>query len=63
MELGMKLLAKIGLFAHKADHVDPQYDMRLQRIGARELLRAAQSGPISGVLPDGVKNPHEHRAT
>lgn len=62
MEYGMKLLAKIGLFAHKANHVDPQFDMRLQRIGARELLRAAQSGPISGALPEGSRSPHEHRA-
>lgn len=62
MEYGMKLLAKIGLFAHKANHVDPQFDMRLQRIGAREQLRTAQSGPISGALSLGSKNPHEHRA-
>ncbi|MEY4871570.1 MAG: hypothetical protein RLZZ563_900 [Pseudomonadota bacterium] len=62
MEYGMKILAKIGLFAHKADHVDPQFDMRLQRIGAREQLRAAQSGPISGALAGGLKSPHEPRA-
>lgn len=62
MEYGMKLLAKIGIFAHKADHVDPRFDMRLQRIGAREQLRAAQSGPISGALQGGSRNPHEHRA-
>lgn len=62
MEYGMKLLAKIGLFAHKADHVDPQFDIRLQRIGAREQLRTAQSGPISGMLPDGSRDPREPRA-
>jgi hypothetical protein len=50
MQIGLALLQKFGLFAHKAAQVDPQFDLRLQRIGAREMLRAAQIGPISGVL-------------
>ncbi len=58
MQIGLALLQKFGLFAHKAAQVDPQFDLRLQRIGAREMLRSAQIGPISGVL----RNQPAHRA-
>lgn len=58
MQFGLALLQKIGLLAHKSAQVDPQFDLRLQRIGAREQLRAAQTGPISGM----VRNPPAHRA-
>lgn len=58
MQLALTLMEKIGLFAHKANHVDPQFDLRLQRIGARELLRESQSGPLSGAL----RNQPAHRA-
>lgn len=58
MQLGLALLQKLGLFAHKSAQVDPQFDLRLQRIGAREMLRAAQTGPIKGAL----RNLPEHRA-
>lgn len=44
MQLGLALLEKLGLLAHKAGQVDPQFDQRLQRIGAREMARDAQIG-------------------
>lgn len=59
MQLGLALLEKIGLFAHKAQHVDPQFDQRLQRIGAREMAREAKTGQLSAAA---VRNPPAHRA-
>lgn len=58
MQFGLALLKKIGLLSHKSAQVDPQFDLRLQRLGAREQLRQAQTAPISGA----VRNPPEHRA-
>lgn len=45
MKLGLALLQRFGLFAHKSAHVDPRYDQRLSRLGARETCRKAQ-GPV-----------------
>lgn len=58
MQLGLALLQKLGLLSHKSAQIDPQFDLRLQRIGAREQLRQAQTTPIRGA----VRNPLEHRA-
>jgi hypothetical protein len=58
MQYGLALLQKIGLLAHKSAQIDPQFDLRLQRIGAREMLRQAQTAPIRG----DVRNPPERRA-
>lgn len=64
MNYGRALLERLGLFAHKAAHVDPQFDLRLQRIGAREQAREAQTGPASGTAAaqSAVRNPHARRA-
>lgn len=59
MQYGLALLEKLGLFAHKADHVDPQFDQRLQRIGAREMAREAKTGPLSA---SAVRNRPARRA-
>ncbi len=48
MQYGLALLQKLGLLAHKQAQIDPQFDLRLQRIGAREQLRQAQTAPIRG---------------
>ncbi len=48
MRFGLALLRKLGLFAHKQAQIDPKFDQRLQRIGAREQLRPAQTAPIRG---------------
>ena len=53
MQYGLTLLQKLGLLAHKNAQIDPQFDLRLQRIGAREQLRQAQTTPIRG----DVRNP------
>lgn len=62
MEFGLSLLEKFGLLPHKAGQIDPEYDQRLQRIGARETLRATQTGPFTGHAADQVRNPPEHPA-
>lgn len=59
MQFGLALLEKLGLLAHKKDHVDPQFDQRLQRIGAREMAREAQIGLRVNAS---VRNRPEHRA-
>lgn len=46
MKLDLKRLAMLALFRHKRDQLDPQFDLRLQRLGTREGLRAVQSGPF-----------------
>ncbi|WP_159082330.1 hypothetical protein [Paragemmobacter aquarius] len=46
MKLDLKRLAQLALFRHKREQVDPHFDQRLQRLGTREGLRAAQSGPF-----------------
>ncbi len=46
MKLDLKRLAILALFRHKREQVDPQFDLRLQRLGTREGLRAVQSGPF-----------------
>ena len=56
MQYGLALLRK--LFAHRQGQIDPQFDLRLQRIGAREQLRQAQTSPLRGSL----KNPPARRA-
>ncbi|MEN9408465.1 MAG: hypothetical protein RL216_439 [Pseudomonadota bacterium] len=48
MHYGLALLRKLGLFAHKQAQIDPKFDLRLQKIGAREQLRPAQTTPIRG---------------
>jgi len=58
MQYGLALLKKLGLLAHKSAQVDPQFDLRLQRIGAREQLRQVQTAPIRGA----IRNPPGHRA-
>lgn len=60
MQYGLALLEKLGLLAHKAQQVDPQFDQRLQRIGAREMARDAQLGLRS--VPSSVRNQPAHRA-
>ena len=62
MQFGLSLLEKIGLLSHKAGQIDPEYDQRLQRIGARETLRATQTGPFTGQAQDALRNPPEHPA-
>ncbi|NGQ92376.1 hypothetical protein G5V65_15875 [Rhodobacter sp. HX-7-19] len=62
MQLGLALLEKLGLFAHKSAHVDPHFDLRLQRIGAREMLRERQAGAIPVTGENSLRNPPEHRA-
>lgn len=59
MQYGLALLEKLGLLAHKTAQVDPQFDQRLQRIGAREMAREAQIG--LRVVPP-VRNQPAHRA-
>lgn len=46
MKLDLKRLARLALFRHKREQVDPRFDQRLQRLGTREGLRAVQSGPF-----------------
>lgn len=46
MKFGLKTLAKLALFKHKREQVDPHFAQRLQRLGAREALRAVQNGPF-----------------
>lgn len=58
MQYGLALLQKIGLFAHKQAQIDPRFDLRLQRIGAREQLRQAQTTALRGA----VKNQPAPRA-
>lgn len=58
MQYGLALLQKIGLLAHKRVQIDPQFDLRLQRIGAREQLRQAQTSALRGA----VKNQPAPRA-
>lgn len=58
MQYGLALLRKLSLFAHRQAQIDPQFDLRLQRIGAREQLRQSQAAPIRG----SVKNPPARRA-
>lgn len=62
MQFGLAILARIGLLAQKSAQVDPQFDLRLQRLGAREQLRVAQTGPIKGAARTAVRNPPEPRA-
>lgn len=62
MQFGLNLLEKIGLLPHKAGQVDPAYDQRLQRIGARETLRVPQTGPFTGQTPDALRNRPGHPA-
>ena len=50
MQYGLALLQKIGLLAHKQAQIDPQFDLRLQRIGAREQLRQSQTSAIRGAI-------------
>lgn len=50
MQYGLALLRKIGLFAHKQALIDPRFDLRLQRIGAREQLRQAQTSALRGAI-------------
>ena len=50
MQFGLALLQKIGLLAHKHVQIDPQFDQRLQRIGAREQLRQAQTSALRGAV-------------
>ncbi|MBC2834200.1 hypothetical protein [Paragemmobacter straminiformis] len=54
MKLGLALLARLTLFRHRREQVDPHFAQRLQRIGAREGLRAVQAGPF--------RNPHARPA-
>ncbi len=63
MEFGLSLLEKFGLLPHKAGQIDPEFDQRLQRIGARETLRATQTGPFTGHGHDVIRNRPEHPAT
>lgn len=44
MKLGLALLARMTLFRHRREQIDPHFAQRLERIGAREGLRAVQSG-------------------
>ncbi len=62
MAFALNLLERIGLFSHKAGQIDPEFDQRLQRIGARETLRATQTGPFTGHTQDEVRNRPEHPA-
>ncbi|NBE07610.1 hypothetical protein [Paragemmobacter ruber] len=62
MQFGLTLLEKIGLLPHKAGQIDPTYDQRLQRIGARETLRVPQTGPFTGQTFDTLRNRPEHPA-
>ena len=48
MKLGLALLARFTQFRHRREQLDPRFDQRLQRLGAREGLRAVQSGPFRG---------------
>lgn len=41
-------LARLAFFRHKREQVDPQFALRLQRLGTREGLRPVQSGVQSG---------------
>jgi len=50
MQYGLALLQKIGLLAHKQVQIDPEFDRRLQRIGAREQLRQSQASAIRGAI-------------
>lgn len=51
MKLGLALLQRLGLFAHKSAHADARYDQRLSRLGAREHCRKTQGGVFRS--PDG----------
>lgn len=62
MQFGLNLLEKFGLLPHKAGQIDPAFDQRLQRIGARETLRATQTGPFTGHSQDAVRNRPGHPA-
>jgi hypothetical protein len=44
MKYGLALINRLRLFPHKAGHVDPRFDQRLQRIGAREMRRPTKAG-------------------
>lgn len=46
MKMALKRLAQLALFRHKRAQIDPLFDLRLQRLGTREGLRAVQSGPF-----------------
>lgn len=46
MKSGLIRRAALALFRHKREQMDPLFDQRLQRLGAREGLRAVQSGPF-----------------
>jgi hypothetical protein len=43
MKYGLALIARLRLFPHKVGHVDPRFDQRLQRIGARESRRLTKA--------------------
>lgn len=58
MQYGLDLLKKLGLLAHKNAQADPIFDLRLQRMGAREQLRQAQVAQAKQT----VRNPPEPRA-
>lgn len=60
MQYGLALLQKLGLLAHKSAQIDPRYDLRLQRIGAREQLRQAQATPMRGAID--IRNQRGPRA-
>lgn len=46
MTLDFGRLAKLALFRHKREQIDPHFDLRLQRLGTREGLRPVQTGPF-----------------
>jgi hypothetical protein len=62
MQFGLNLLEKIGLLPHKAGQIDPAYDQRLQRIGARETLRVPQTGPFNGPFTGHMHEPLRNRS-